>query len=66
MSEEAEVSARATQVASLLQRKDKAGALAASLKNPPVNSKEDAVKVGSYLPIFQLMMCILGGQHGNY
>ena len=45
MSEEAEVSARATQVNSLLQRKDKAGALAASLKNPPVNSKSDEVKV---------------------
>lgn len=45
MSEEAEVSARSTQVNSLLQRKDKAGALAAALKNPPVNSKAEEVKV---------------------
>ena len=45
MSEEAEVSARSTQVSGLLQRKDKAGALAASLKNPPVNSKSEELKV---------------------
>lgn len=49
MSEEAEVAARATQVNTLLAKKDKAGALAAALNNPPINSKSEEVKVRSSL-----------------
>ena len=45
MSEESEVSSRNTQVTGLLAKKDKAGALAAALQNPPVNSKSDELKV---------------------
>jgi hypothetical protein len=45
MSEENEVTARTSLVADLLKRKDKAGALAASLVNPPVNSKSEELKV---------------------
>ncbi len=46
MSDEAgEVAARSSKVELLLVKKDKIGALVASLQNPPVNSKEESVKV---------------------
>eukprot|EP01033_Poteriospumella_lacustris_P005400 gene5402-3845_t len=44
MSEEAEVAQRSTQVQQLLTKKDKAGALAVALTNPPVNSKSEELK----------------------
>jgi actin related protein 2/3 complex subunit 5 len=44
MSEEAEIAQRANQVQQLLARKDKVGALAAALQNPPVNSKSEELK----------------------
>lgn len=45
MAEEAEIAQRANQVQQLLARKDKVGALAAALQNPPVNSKSEELKV---------------------
>ncbi len=45
MSEEAEVTQRSTQVQQLLTRKDKVGALALALTNPPINSKSEELKV---------------------
>lgn len=45
MAEEAEVAQRSSQVQQLLTKKDKAGALAVALTNPPVNSKSEELKV---------------------
>lgn len=42
---QAEVAARKSAVAALLQRKDKAGALAASLVDPPFQAKNNDIKV---------------------
>jgi hypothetical protein len=51
MSEEAEINGRSTQVSSLLTRKDKAGALALALQNPPINSKSEDIKVNCFFKI---------------
>lgn len=42
---QAEVSQRSMEVAALLQKKDKAGALAKALENPPLWAKTAEVKV---------------------
>mmetsp|Transcript_21296 Transcript_21296/g.35663 ORF Transcript_21296/g.35663 Transcript_21296/m.35663 type:complete len:122 (-) Transcript_21296:265-630(-) len=44
MSEESDISARGSQVASLLAKKDKKAALATCLQNPPVNAKSEELK----------------------
>lgn len=52
---QAEVAARKAAVAGLLSRKDKAGALAACLTDPPVYAKNNDIKVSSLQkPIFFL------------
>jgi hypothetical protein len=43
----AAITARDGEVTSCLSKKDKAGALKASLQSPPVESKSEEVKVGS-------------------
>lgn len=48
MAEEAEVAQRSSQVQQLLTKKDKAGALAVALTNPPVNSKSEELKVSVF------------------
>ena len=51
MSDDAEIqrnlSARTSQVADMLDRKDKVGALGVSLQNPPINTKNDSIKEAS-------------------
>ncbi len=42
---QAEVSTRKTEVAALLGRKNKAGALTAALLNPPIHAKSNDIKV---------------------
>ena len=51
MSDDAEIqrnlSARTSQVADMLDRKDKVGALGVSLQNPPINTKNESIKEAS-------------------
>ena len=48
----AEVAERNSQVDLFLVKKDKINALVAALANPPVNTKEDSIKVSPYLSSF--------------
>lgn len=61
--EAGEVSARSSQVDLCLVKKDKVGALLAALSNPPVNSKEESIKVSrlqeyTKSSIFAQFLCV--------
>jgi hypothetical protein len=58
MSEEtAEVASRGAQVSNFLVKKDKFSALQLSLKNPPINSKSEELKVKLLLYKLNLVCC---------
>ena len=57
---QADVAARKANVASLLAGKNKAGALAACLTDPPVHAKNNDIKVGYVLVLVFFYYLIIG------
>tara|TARA_B110000090_G_C13051625_1_gene319760 strand:+ start:88 stop:480 length:393 start_codon:yes stop_codon:yes gene_type:complete len=53
-----EVDARAQEVASYLKRKDKLGALVASLQNPPVTTKDSSIKDKNSAAVEQVLAVV--------